>query len=187
MSDAATPPLLETLAIASRVFDTAGLRHVFIGGIAVSAWARPRTTLDIDALVISLGADAEPVAQVLRSAGFEISAAGIKREVMLAGFRAIRHIATGSSPVSLDVLVSDNPVAVEIAGRGKQRTLASTTFLVPSAEDLIVLKLQAGRSQDVADAKAVFEAQGSALDRELLQAQARLFGLDEALAELLRR
>jgi hypothetical protein len=38
--NATTPPLLETLALANRALDAARIRHVFIGGIAVSIWAR---------------------------------------------------------------------------------------------------------------------------------------------------
>ena len=185
--NSAAPSLLEALSLASRALEAAGLPHVFIGGIAVSAWSRPRTTLDLDVLVLSPDSAAEPVLQALRGEGFELDLTGIHREKMLAGFRAMVRPSKHGSPISLDVLVSDNPVVAEIIHRSCRRTLAGTTFAVPAAEDLVVLKLQAGRPQDVADALAVLEAQAAALNQDLLQAQARLFDLEANLAGLSRR
>ena len=181
---ATTPALIEALCLASRALDSAGLQHVFIGGIAVSAWSHPRTTLDLDVLVLSPGATAQPVYRALQTEHFEMDRAGIQTEAMLAGFRAVYRTPSGESTVCLDVLVSDNPVAVEIVGRAKHRTLAGATFAVPTVEDLIVLKLQAGRLQDIADAKALVDAQASCLDRSLLQSQARIFDLEQELAKL---
>jgi predicted nucleotidyltransferase len=185
--NSAAPALLEALSLASRALDTAGLRHVFIGGIAVSAWSRPRTTLDLDVLVLSPGSSAEPVVRALRAEGFELDRTGIHQDAMLAGFRAMVRPSPHGSPISLDVLVSDNPVVEEIVLRARRRDLAGTVFSVPTPEDLIVLKLQAGRPQDLADARALFDAQATTLDRDLLESQAHLFGLAGALDALKER
>jgi hypothetical protein len=45
-------PLYQSLVRLQQRFTTAGIASVVIGGIAVSAWARPRATQDIDFKVL---------------------------------------------------------------------------------------------------------------------------------------
>ncbi|MFI5401717.1 MAG: hypothetical protein ACHQ1G_02195 [Planctomycetota bacterium] len=55
---------------------------------------------------------------------------------------------------------------------------------VASCEDLILLKLVAGRAIDLADAKELFQVNRDSLDLAYLRGQAAGMGITEALAEL---
>lgn len=184
MSGAIPPyPFLDALRRISRALDESGIDHVFVGGIAVVAWSRPRTTVDIDVLVAAEAADPEVLAEVLNREGFALEGA-VQRDVLMAGFR-MRRDYPGHPPVSVDVLASSNPAAIEIVKRGVSRTLAGITLRTPTVEDLIVLKLQAGRHQDLADCEALLAANRGRLDLDLLERQANAFDVAESLARLL--
>ena len=183
MSAVSGPPLRDALARVSAALERDGARFAFIGGIAVVAWGSPRTTVDIDVLVAQTGLDPERAVRALASEQFELRGS-IHADQMLAGFSVLR-IYAGASPVPVDVLVSTNPIVEDIMTRRRSRTLMDLEIPVPSAEDLIVIKLQAGRRQDVADADAVLRAQAGTVDLARLRDLAVTFAVSEALDSLL--
>ena len=182
------PILLDARARVAAVMDEQGRDHVFIGGIALAAWGRPRTTVDIDLMIFGSEDQADLIIAALAESGFTI-ATEIERDVMMSGFR-LRRIyreAQAGRPemsVALDVLLSSNPVVRQIIERACRRRVGDVTISVPSAEDFIVLKLQAGRMQDLADAQAVLREQRNSLNREYLETTAEQFAVRELLERI---
>ncbi len=177
--------LLDALSRASRALEVGRIDHVFIGGIAVVAWSQPRSTVDIDLLVAAEAADPQAVLVALGKEGFHLEGK-IHKDVLMYGFKARRDY-PGQRPVRVDVLVSRNPAAIDIVGRGVTRDVTGIKIRTPALEDLIVLKLQAGRYQDLADCEALLAANRGSLNLELLRSQAEAFGVSDALAQLLPR
>ena len=170
----------------ARALESRAFPFVFIGGIAVAAWSRPRTTVDLDVLVAIESLEPSGVVVALEGEGFRLTRKGVHRDVMMAGFRVIRdYPEKGSMSVPVDVLISNNPVVHDIIQRACQRSVGSKKVRVPSAEDLIILKLQAGRLRDLADAQAVARAQKTSLDLEYLKKQADVFSVQEGLDRIL--
>ncbi len=104
---------------------------------------------------------------------------------MMVGFRLLPRGA-GSPPLSVDVLLSDNPVVADIMERACRKKLGKLMIRVPCAEDFIVLKLQSGRLQDLADAEAVILSAAGKLNNALLDRLAATFGVTDRL-EIVRR
>ena len=181
------PVLFDAVSQLATVMEKKGPRHVFIGGIALAAWGIPRTTADIDIMIYGPEDQAERFIQQLGGSGFEL-VGEVEHDVMICGFLLRRHYpATGKRPgvhVDVDVLLSSNPLVEEIVERGRYRKLGDITIRVPSAEDFIVLKLQSGRMQDLADAKAVLVERHDHIDKEYLQARAVQFRVDELLERI---
>lgn len=179
------PALLAAARRISTALCVARVPHVFIGSIALAAWARPRTTADIDILVLGRSDHPRPLIDLLSRRGFRLLGR-VERDVMLAGFRLV-PMGAGASPFSVDVLLSENPVVADIMERACRKKLGRLAIRVPCAEDFIVLKLQSGRLQDLADAEAVLRAAAGNLDRALLERLGAMFGVNDRLRKIRRR
>jgi len=126
----------------SKMFADAGIRHALVGGLGANAYrSRPRTTEDIDFLV---GEEA-----------FETHAGG---------FVTMRVPVVEFDGVAIDqVPLTGNHPAIE---EGLNRADASDGVPIAPLETIVILKLLAGRTQDLADVEAIVE---SGADREALR------------------
>lgn len=122
------------------VFDLRQLIHktrfLLVGGLATRLYMPERSTLDADILV--LAEDQETVEQ-------ELAAADCRRLAALAIGGSTWALPDGTT---LDVVLSDAPWAREAIERPVQTADAIPAIALPY---LVLMKLHAGRSQDVAD------------------------------------
>lgn len=147
---AASPvaPLFEALEALENWLCSEDVRHAFIGGLAVALLGRPRTTRDIDGIVLLGTKSIDDLLKTAESAGFpprvpDALAFARESRVLL-----LRHQATGV-PIDLSLgLLSFEEAAVQNA-----RLLDVKGLQIPVAtvEDLLVLKAIAGRPRDIVD------------------------------------
>ena len=130
----------------SRLFKEAGIRHALVGALGANAYRnRPRTTEDIDFLV-----------------GDEAF------ETHDGGFVTMRVPVIEFDGVEIDqVPLTDTLRVVE---DGLNRAHESEGVPIAPVDTIVVMKLLAGRTQDLADVEAII---GSGVDREALQAAVR--------------
>jgi hypothetical protein len=164
-----------------------GWRFCLIGGLAQIRWGVPRETVDADlTLLTGFGGEERFVKILLQHFEGRIPNAesfALERRVLLLRSRA---------GVGLDVSLAGLPFEELVVQR-------SSEFVYPpqiplrtcSAEDLIVLKGFAARSQDWADIERVIVRQTGKLDwhyiRQQLQPLVELKGAPEILEQLERR
>lgn len=146
-----------------------GWQCCVIGGVAVQRWGEPRQTRDVDVtLFTGIGDEARFVDAILNhyAARFpEARRFALDRRVLL--------VETAGG-IPLDISLGALPYEVRVVGR-------STPFEVEpgvrvttcAAEDLVVLKVFAGRPQDWLDVEGVVVRQGPELDRDLVMAELR--------------
>jgi len=127
----------------SRMFSQAGIRHALVGGLGANAYRnRPRTTEDIDFLV---GDEA-----------FEAHAGG---------FVTMRVPVIEFDGIDVDQIPLTE--ALRVIEDGLDRAHVSDGVPIAPVDTIVVMKLLAGRTQDLADIEAIV---GSGADRELLRA-----------------
>jgi hypothetical protein len=152
--------LIDEAARLETFLDSHALRFCFIGGIAVQWWGEPRLTRDIDiSLLTGFGAEAEPVDLLLGAYAPRIADA---RQFALAN-RVLLLRSPGG--IGIDVSLAALPYEELAIGRAALVELMPGRQLrLCSAEDLIVMKLFAGRETDVRDARSVAVRQAARLD-----------------------
>ena len=126
----------------SRMFADAGIRHALVGALGANAYRnRPRTTEDIDFLV---GDEA-----------FETHSGG---------FVTLRVPVVEFDGIDIDQIPLTQ--ALRVVEEGLNRAPVSDGVPIAPVETIVVMKILAGRTQDLADVEAIID---SGADRELLR------------------
>lgn len=127
----------------SKMLSEAGIRHALAGALGANAYrSRPRTTEDIDFLV---GDEA-----------FETHAGG---------FVTMRVPVVEFDGINVDQIPLTE--ALRVVEDGLDRAPVSDGVPIAPVETIVIMKLLAGRTQDLADIEAIV---GSGADRESLRA-----------------
>lgn len=184
----ATEAVLETLRQLWLVLRQNHVHGAVIGGLALATWRHPRTTFDVDVLLIGEGAQLTTLLDGLGRAGFTR-----KREhpVALGEVDLLQFTYQPEGTyvdVQVDLLLARSAFAREALCRSVTLTSETLGFEVQvlGCEDLILLKLLAGRLIDRADAAALLRANSARIDNSLLNALAERLGLTSALSEVRR-
>jgi hypothetical protein len=164
-----------------------GWRFCFVGGLAVLRWGEPRETVDAAlTLLTGVGGEERFIRVLLQHFDARLANAeefALTRRVLLLRAR---------SGVGLDVSLGGLPYEELVVQRSSAYVYPPYVSLITcSAEDLIVLKAFAGRSQDWVDVERLIVRQTGNLDwnyvRQHLQPLAELKGEPEILEQLERR
>ncbi len=159
------------------------LRYMIIGGIAVSVWGRPRTTLDIDFAVLTNREGLDRFGRRAERYGFRIDHQWAEWNPM-ARANQLRLI-HGNLRIDL-LLPADENVRHALTRRCLKRWHRRRLWFV-APEDLILQKLKVGRPRDFEDALSILELQKGWLDEAYLHQWGRKLGIVEELAYVMRR
>jgi predicted nucleotidyltransferase len=181
MEPSKTPELAALEAVCSRL-DAAAMAYMLTGSLAMSYYARPRMTRDID-LVIAL--EATRVPELERTLGEEFH---VDTEAIGAALREFRpwNIIHLPSLVKIDLIPRKASVYRGTEFERRRRVdLAGVELWIVSVEDLILSKLEwmseTGSAQQRGDLKALL---GILLDRAYLEFWAGQLGLERLLLEI---
>jgi hypothetical protein len=136
-------------------------RFCFIGGLCVQHWGEPRLTRDIDlSLLTGFGGEVDFVDSLLAEYSPRIEAA---REFALARRVLLLRSEDG---IGIDISLAGLPYEEGLIDRAvRVEMLPGLTLRLCSAEDLIVMKVFAGRETDLRDARSIVVRQrGRKLD-----------------------
>lgn len=132
--------------------DAAGIAYALVGGLAVSIYASPRATEDVDLL---LGREhVLPAVERLASLGFRragtpVSVAGERLEIQ----RLIKI--DGSDLVPVDLLIPNDPALAAILAGREGVIWEGGRLSIVSLAGLRTLKRLQGSAQDLADLEAL--------------------------------
>lgn len=135
-----------------RVLDALGVRYALIGGHALAARGYPRFTVDIDLLTTDRRVLEPQVWAALIDQGAAVDARRGDDDDPLAG---VVHVLLPDG-TDVDLIVGRWPWEGGVIDRANLVTIApGVDILVPTASDLILLKLAAGGFVDLQDAAAL--------------------------------
>lgn len=164
--------LLPCLAALRQLLARYGDRGIVIGGVATSLMARPRLTVDVDAVMLvsvdglpQLIAAAESLGLSLRHP--DGAAFARDHRVLL-----LQHDQSGTH---LDISLGALPFEIEAVNRGVKRSFGSVEVILPTPEDLIIMKAVARRPKDLLDIEAIAQAHPD-LDYKRIQRWVQEFG-----------
>jgi hypothetical protein len=130
----------------SKMFSDAGIRHALVGALGANAYRnRPRTTEDIDFLVGDEAFERHP-----------------------GGYVTMRLPLVEFDGIDVDQVPLTE--ALRVVEKGLNRAVKSDGVPIAPLETIVIMKLVAGRTQDLADVEAII---GSGVDREMLAAAVR--------------
>ena len=172
---------LEVLQDAAARLERAGIPYMLTGSIALSYYAQPRMTRDIDLVAELSGRDAGAVA-ALFATDYYVSEADITDAIASDGMFNVLHL---EKLVKLDFIVrKDTPYRRHEFGRRQRVRLPGFETWIVSREDLILSKLvwakESGSEVQLRDVCALL-AGGS--DRQYLERWARELSVMELLGK----
>ncbi|MCC6588136.1 MAG: hypothetical protein IT168_15700 [Bryobacterales bacterium] len=159
--------LLDVAAELQTFCDDRGWRSCFIGGIAAQRWSQPRVTRDVDfTLLAGFGEERTFVDSLLSRYPSRISDPlpfAIRSRVLLLSSPAGIGIDVSLGALPFEHLVIERASLFEFAPGLKLR--------ICSAEDLMVMKLFAGRAIDIRDAEGIAVRHEKTLDWAYVEEQ----------------
>lgn len=173
------------------IFDRLNLPYALMGGLAVRAFGVPRPTYDVDVTLAIAEERLGELYDAVEAAGYTVPEAYRKgwldriAEMPLVKFRIYRG--TLSESVDVDLFL----VKTEFQRNIMERRIAAEVENIGSAsivspEDLILLKLIAGRPRDMGDIDDVRFMHGD-LDVDYMRHWATRLEMAEALEDLLKK
>jgi hypothetical protein len=147
----------------------AKVSYMIIGALAVGIWGRPRTTLDVDIIVLTKGSDLQGLAWEAVKKAFVVDQEWAARNPMIRDTQL--RLVHRSLPVDL-MLPRDQHDRDALRRRRRKRWRARSLWFV-APEDLILQKLKVGRPRDFEDALSVWQEQRKKIDKRHLCRWAR--------------
>lgn len=154
-------PLHATLSDAARLLQSENLRFALIGGLAASLRGQPRVTSDVDFVVAAELDQIISLARRLDVTKFRGLFADVEQVVETSFILPLRH---RESNVKVDIAVGLSGFERQTVGRATPVEIAECQIPVASAEDLLLMKLLAGRPKDLQDIEGLIIAQENRLD-----------------------
>lgn len=166
-------PLRKTLIDAVSFLNDQSLPYALIGGLAVSLRGQPRATADVDIVIATDIERAVALAGSLHQSSFRPLFDDISEIVTSSYLLPLRHRLTN---VKVDLAIGISGFEREAVSRAESIPLAGIMVRVARAEELLIMKIFAGRPQDEQDLLGLVIAQGERLDWDNCLQMARELG-----------
>lgn len=139
---------------------TLGVRWYLFGAQAAILHGVARLTADVDVTVDTGARSNAELVRVLAEAGFELRMADVGGFVE--STRVLPLVHTGTR-IPVDLVLAGPGLEDLFFARAEERAIGDLRIPVASAEDMLTMKVLAGRLKDFEDAVAIVRARGEAL------------------------
>lgn len=160
------PPLAELFAGLQRAFAALGVRWFLFGAQAAILYGVARLSADVDVTVDLGDRSTREVVEVLAAAGFELRVADVAGFVDATRVLPFVHRA---SRIPVDVVLAGPGLEDQFFAGARERVIGEARVPVVSAEDLVAMKVLAGRPRDVGDVEAILRAHRDDLDLQRIR------------------
>jgi len=169
-------PLADLLSDLGRALTQLGVRWYLFGAQAAILYGVARLTADVDVTVDLASRSTAELAAALTTAGFELRMPDAEAFAERTRVLPFVHRQTR---IPMDIVLAGPGLEELFFSRVRERPIGQLRVPVASAEDLVAMKVLAGRPKDLDDVVAIARAHGSALDFAQVRETLRL--LEEAL------
>lgn len=162
--------VVELLAALRAALEPITPRWYLFGAQAALLHGAARLTADVDVTVDAEGHAAGELIAALQNAGFTLRVADA--ETFIARTRVIPLVHTASG-IPVDVVLAGTGLEDLFLQRAQLRNIQGVSVRVASAEDVVVMKVLAGRAKDLDDVHAILNAHPTDLDVALIRGTLR--------------
>jgi predicted nucleotidyltransferase len=152
-------PLAEAFERTIEALAAGGAAYALIGGFAVAHHGLPRPTRDVDILLRVPRISLPALLEGFRARGFEFDLRRVLEELRDDHLSEVRY-----REVRIDLLDAVVPLFVRAVERARTVEIGGRPVRMVRAEELVALKMIAGRDDDLRDVKGILAAQGERLD-----------------------
>lgn len=171
-----------TLLTFADLLETQRVHYMLIGAMAVAVWGTPRGTADLDFAVLTDPERLDAIGTEAERQGFVIDRQWLEWNPLQRGVQ----IRVKSGDLLIDVARPRDQHDVEALRRRRALDVEGRDIWFVSPEDLIVMKLKAGRPRDFEDVISVLARQKGRLDEAHVADWAWRLGVYDELAYVLR-
>ncbi|HZO15012.1 MAG TPA: DUF6036 family nucleotidyltransferase [Polyangiaceae bacterium] len=150
-----------TLADVARALESLGVRWYLFGAQAAIHYGSPRVTADVDVTVELAAVTPATLVASLRAVGIEPRFEFDEVFVARARVLPMIHVASG---MGVDVVVAGPGPEEEFLERARQIRFEGVTIPIASPNDIVVMKMLAGRAKDLEDVVGILRATPEDLD-----------------------
>jgi hypothetical protein len=170
------------------IFQELKIHYAVMGGLAVRAYGVPRPTYDVDINITVVRDRLNELYDAAENAGYTVPDAYRRGWVdEIAGMPLVKfRIYRPDRSVDVDVFLVETAYQRVIMDRRGQATLLDRDISIVSPEDLILLKVVAGRSRDLGDIEDVRFMLGD-MDEAYMRYWAERLGVSEELETVLAK
>ena len=142
-----------------------GWQYCLVGGLAASHWGQPRSTQDVDLVLLTgLGDEKQFIQRLVKA--FTLRVAGADQFAMTSRVLLLQS----KQGIGIDVSLGALPFEVEMLRRATlEKVLPGIRVRTATAEDIVVMKTVAGRPRDVDDIERIIATQGKKLDTDYIR------------------
>lgn len=168
-------PLAEALAALAGALRRLDARWYLFGAQAALLYGSARLTADLDVTVHFGTRETADLVRALEKAGFRLRVRDVDRFVATTRVLPMLH---GRSGMPVDVVLAGPGLEQLFLKRRRRRMIDGVAVSVASAEDIVVMKVLAGRGKDEDDVAAILAARPKL---DLAQVRRTLEALERAL------
>ncbi len=152
-------------------FNRTSARWYVFGAQAAIVYGAARLTADVDVTVMFGNQPVENLIQALKDEGFETR---ITDALSLVEQSRVLPVVLLQSSIPVDIVFGGPGLEEQFAHRAQHYKLDDVMVPIASSEDIITMKILAGREKDLDDALAIIMAQGKRLDLLIIRSTLEL-------------
>ena len=168
----------EVLAALGICFDSLGVRWYLFGAQAAIFHGVARLTADVDVTVLPEPHSTGRLASVMEANGFRLRVTATDDFVARTRVLPFVHSATR---LPVDVVLAGPGIEEQFLDRAEFHVLEGVRVPIATVEDLVTMKILAGRPKDLDDAKGMLRARSEEIDLDHVRRMLQL--LEEALSQ----
>ena len=166
--------LLTVLSELLKVCKDHKIKIALIGGIAVSVYARPRVTYDIDGIISIKEEQIKGFLNILKEAGFRYDK---KEPVKFIQGLSFITLCYAKHKTYVDLFIAGNEFQKNILARARKVMFNKMSLNIISLEDLVLIKLQTGRERDLEDVRDMISENKGKIDLRYLKKWAQALNI----------